>query len=280
MQGKQLIVRGVRKLGRVVMGEAPAKPGGSGGGGGGSGGGKPAMSGYHIAMQALSSKCNPLVIVQVGANDGRINDPIHGFVKRRAEDTRLVLIEPQTQILPYLRESYAFHKNHHIVNCAVGQQDSLTLHIVDPKIWDQLSVLYAEDWPSYRAPTGVTSAHRADVVRWLTKFVPHDVDADAHVLELTVPCKTLPQLLKGEGLEVRADVLQIDAEGFDDEVIYASDIAKLQPSIIFFEAHRMRQTDAGRKRLDALRKHLKFYNYTLVPQKGDIMAILNGPMEH
>lgn len=273
MQSKELFARGLKKLAGAVKGEEPVASVT------GKADAAPEVSGYHIALQALASVCDPLVIVQVGANDGRINDPIYDFVKRRAIDTRLVLIEPQTQILPYLRENFAFHSDHRIVNCGVGQYDSVTLHVVDPKIWDKLSVDYAADWPIYRAPTGVASAHRADVVRWVSKFVPHEIDADAHVLEQRVPCKTLPQLLKDEGLPVHADVLQIDACGFDDEAVYASNIALLQPSIIFFEAERMRQTEEGRKRLEALRTHLKFYDYTLVPQKGDIMAILNTPRE-
>lgn len=39
------------------------------------------------------------------------------------------------------------------------------------------------------------------------------------------------------GLSV--DVLQIDVEGFDDQVLYASSIEALKPQIIIFEMHQV-----------------------------------------
>jgi hypothetical protein len=43
-------------------------------------------------------------IVQVGANDGKTNDPIYDFVSDNKYKTNIILIEPAKQVTPYLRK--------------------------------------------------------------------------------------------------------------------------------------------------------------------------------
>jgi phospholipid N-methyltransferase len=48
-------------------------------------------------------------IVQIGANDGQINDPIYDFVMKNKDVTNIALIEPQASIIEYLEKNYEQH---------------------------------------------------------------------------------------------------------------------------------------------------------------------------
>ena len=46
-------------------------------------------------------------MVQVGANDGLLNDPLHSFLMKHRDRTEVLLIEPQTHLLPVLSKNYS-----------------------------------------------------------------------------------------------------------------------------------------------------------------------------
>lgn len=226
-------------------------------------------SAYRCCMEALLSFRESLTLVQVGANDGAINDPMYGFTRAHPERTRVLLVEPQTQLLPYLEANYAFHPNAEIFNGAVGPDESLTLYCVKEDYWDKVSVPYAKGWPAYRAPTGITSSNRAHVLNWLKAHLERDLDPEAAIDELRVECLALPALLSRFAFPAQIDVLQIDAEGFDDQVIYASDIAATRPHLINFEARE----SLSRARWQAVKSHLEGNGYHVSRHGGDALAV-------
>ncbi|MEP1933535.1 MAG: FkbM family methyltransferase, partial [Roseibium sp.] len=163
--------------------------------------------------------------------------------------------------------NYSFHPSHRIVPAAVGPEDTLTLHAIRPEHWKRFTPTYSSDWPSYRAPTGVTSTDRNCVLRWVKKHLPDECDPENLVTELTVPSKRLTGFLECLGKEPVVDVLQVDAEGFDDEVIYACDIDLTEPKIIRFEHSHLPE-----ERLARLKKHLS-KQYDLIESKMDVVGI-------
>lgn len=68
------------------------------------------------------------------------------------------------------------------------------------------------------------------------------------------------------------DVLQIDAEGFDDQVIYASDIEKFLPPVINFEYGNLPP-----QRAKELSKYLAAHGYVLSQHGIDGLAIHTSP---
>ncbi len=131
---------------------------------------------WRLAPQPLVDQLQQMLvpgaminIVQVGANDGVINDPLHGFLKAHPAATRVILVEPQAALIPVLRQAYACHPGAVIVQAAVGPVGPLLLHRVRPECWGDLVVPYAAGWPEYRAPTGVTSARRDTVLAWVAQ---------------------------------------------------------------------------------------------------------------
>lgn len=118
-------------------------------------------------MAALLAAQGRILVVQVGANDGVVNDPLHEFLMKHRERTEVLLIEPQPYLIPILADNYKDHPAHHIENVAVGERSQLVLYGIDERHWPECVPPYAEGWPQYRAATGVSSADQDHVLRFL-----------------------------------------------------------------------------------------------------------------
>ena len=126
---------------------------------------------YRNVLRGAIAVKTPFTIVQVGANDGKYNDPIYDFVRDNQERTQIALIEPQEEFIPYLKENYSYHSQADIYNKAVGvQQESFELYRIKKEYWDAIDPSYGGDWPDYRAPTGVTTSDRQRLVEWAFVF--------------------------------------------------------------------------------------------------------------
>ena len=230
------------------------------------------LGAYESAVMGLLCASQHLRIVVVGANDGKHNDPIYTVVRDFiSAHTQMILIEPQTRLHGYIAEHYAFHNDVHILGCAIGggeEAGTLELHALRPEYWSRAQPDYAKDWPVYRAPTGITSTDRNNVVTWANKHVKRLKDPDAAVESFEVPCRSLLSALFEVGLDTSIDVLQVDAEGFDDIVIYNSDIAQTRPRIVYFEGKTLTA-----ERLAKLKVYLADHGYISLPIGGDVLAL-------
>ncbi len=108
------------------------------------------------------------------------------------------------------------------------------------------------------------------MVTWVRQHLPDEQDPDSLVAALTVPSGRLVPYLRDHWGDTTIDVLQIDAEGFDDEVIYACDIELTRPKILRFESAHL-----SPERLARLRAHLT-KNYRLIDLNHDMLAIRRG----
>ncbi|HWV58722.1 MAG TPA: FkbM family methyltransferase [Longimicrobiales bacterium] len=166
----------------------------------------------------------PLTICQVGAFDGVAGDPIHDFLLRHKERTRALLIEPQPAPFDRCVHNYGAHPDAHFVNAAVGPpgQSELTLYLT-PSAGQQGS-------------SGVSAnrEHRIRMNAW-RMGVPEE-EAALQIRTIKVPSYPLRDLLKSSAFGNRVHVLQVDCEGFDDEVLYASSVPELLPWVINYES--------------------------------------------
>lgn len=226
---------------------------------------KMAVNPYHALLRLLTGIQGRLNIVIVGANDGMINDPIYEFVMAEAGRTRVLLIEPLADVLPYLRENYSRHPDHRIANYAVGKEKFLHLFVVKKDWWERFRPAYAEGWPPYRAPMGISSSARAHLEQALRR---EGLDPDEAIGSVTVPAKELSAVLAETGWQAPIDVLQVDAEGCDDSVIRSANLESSSPRLILFEHHNM-----SRKRLEMLADYLSAHRYRLYPLDGDTLAV-------
>lgn len=226
-------------------------------------------SAFQNAFMSLLSCKEKIRIVQIGANDGRLNDPIYDLMKEFASRTEALLIEPQSDLIPFLTENYKFHPHCQIYNGAIGPEGTLRLFSIDPKFWPQLKAPQDPSWPAYRAPTGVTSTNRAIVHAWLAKNLAARSLIDQAIRESTVPSTPLLPLLNQLSFPTRIDVLQIDTEGFDDQVIYNCSITVTRPRIIHFES-----THLEPDQYEKLAANLRAAKYVLSRQGHNSLAVL------
>src|SRR5690606_33634297 len=120
----------------------------------------PSSDAFEVAFSTLMSTKECAAIVQVGANDGTLNDPLHPMLRKFSARTKILLIEPQPTLIARLSENYKFHPDATIHNGAVGINRQLALYSLSEAAWADLDIPYAKEWPIYRAPPGVTSASR------------------------------------------------------------------------------------------------------------------------
>ena len=118
-----------------------------------------------------------------------------------------------------LCRNYASHTQLRFANVALTRHgESATLYSVE------------EDDDS----TGLASFDRALLLRQLP--------IGARVVELSVPAVSFYALIREHDV-TRLDLLQIDAEGYDAEIIRMVDFSKLRPSVVHYEHRHLSQTD-------------------------------------
>lgn len=223
---------------------------------------------YAAAVRSCVPRDAALRVVVVGANDGRINDPVYPVVAGPDPvPSHVLLIEPQVGLIAPLRAAYRHHPAARIVQAAVGAPGDMTLWGIDPALWPELDVPYAAAWPLWRAPTGVASTRRDTVATWLAAHAPPGTDIDAALQPTEVSCRPLPDILAAESWPDRVDVLQIDTEGADDVVLAACAVETTRPQVIWIETAWL--TPERRGAVEALLAA----DYHLRPFAADLLAL-------
>jgi FkbM family methyltransferase len=219
-------------------------------------------------MAALLAAQGRIRVVQVGANDGVVNDPLHDFLMKHRDRTEVLLVEPQPYLIPILAANYKEHPAHRIENLAVGERGTLLLHTIDERYWHECTPPYADGWPAYRAPTGVSSSDREIVLSFLRRYYRGKLPVEDLIVTFSSECMPLDDLMERAGFCAGVDVLQVDCEGFDDEVLYHASLERLTPKLINFE-----ETHLTSERLATLSRALTELGYTLQSTGNDVLAI-------
>lgn len=191
---------------------------------------------YGLLEGLLSRAETKLNIIQVGANDGVTNDPLNQWVNNNLGLNNIMLIEPQVDVFESLKLNYAKHPSASFFNCAVGPTGHLKLY----RIAKQFNQLYRGITAS-----GITSFNRDYVLSKIKKNldISDDANSEDFLEELNVEMLPLIKLIENQpNFSQGVDFLQIDTEGFDDVVIYNSNIDTLKPSAINFEFIHLDET--------------------------------------
>ncbi|WP_375584461.1 FkbM family methyltransferase [Cyclobacterium xiamenense] len=176
------------------------------------------------------SKKGDFTVIQVGANDGITHDPIHKFIKR--DRWKGVLLEPQPQVFhQFLKEIYAKNEGITPVCAAIGEKDGT-------------QPIYKIGFSDMRWATGLSSFSREKIE---SAFEEGIVAANCMKFGMEIP-EDREQWISQEEVEVIAprtlmqrygiskiDLLQVDAEGYDLEVIRIFDLPNSQPAAVVFE---------------------------------------------
>jgi FkbM family methyltransferase len=170
---------------------------------------------YAIALRLTAT--DDFFFVQIGACDGRMDDPLYGWVN--AYGLRGLLVEPQPRLYSELLETYRDAKGLEFRQVAVGErEEKRTLY----------TIAAGPGVPRWAA---MLASFERDVLLSHREFLP---EVDELLREEEVQSVALNDLL-AEAPTDHIDLLQIDVEGYDSELIRILDLERFRPSIIHFE---------------------------------------------
>ena len=169
-----------------------------------------------LVLDTFSAREEPVTIVQVGACDGIMSDPVRHQVAK--DSTRAVLIEPNPYAFARLQNLHADRPNVTLIQAAIGDKDG-EAHL-------------------YRVKRTEKADSEVDLAFGIASFykehLEHHGKKDYEIERITVACRSLSSLVAELGL-TKIDLLQIDAEGFDAAVVRMALKLPVRPDCINFE---------------------------------------------
>ena len=206
------------------------------------------ISRFDRELQSLARRPERrLKFVQIGANDGMRFDDLYGFVTRHPCSG--IVVEPLPDLFERLRANYADYPLIVPINKAIHETADVL-----PMFRVALEAL-----PRYSGwAAGIASFDRAHLLG-------HGI-APADIIEQSVSCTPLMQLLQ-DTATLDADLLQIDAEGYDSAILRMTDFARFRPSLLKYEHKSM--TMAERSEHGA---RLARHGYRSVVEGADTVA--------
>lgn len=217
---------------------------------------------HLVLLQALAIH-KRLNIIQVGAYDGVINDPLRSFIVSHVKDLNVLMIEPQAEAFRHLQALYDGLPNVRCVNKAIGAPGVLTFYTPNNRYrtWFRQKT-------GQHLPTSTSSFVKEHVAARMRRMGVTDCDAYIDNQELEV-VELLQELPGTTDFHARTDLLQVDCEGLDDQVIYHSGVDVLRPRIINFESKAL-----APERLRRLKEFLSERGYeTTQSTRADTIAI-------
>jgi FkbM family methyltransferase len=230
---------------------------------------KPEKGSLDDFTSRFSRMTGIITVVQIGANDGINNDPIHKFIKR--DHWQGVLLEPQKYVFEkFLKPLYARTKGILVLNAALDYTDGS-------------KPIYKISVSNSRWATGLTSFNRKILEEAVKsgyidrqakkEGAPLPEDKNEYITEESVECISTQTLLKRAGIK-KTDWLQIDTEGFDFEIIKIFYIAVTKPTVIVYEnlhlSHSTREECIS---------YLSLNGYASQDYGANTLAMLNPPEE-
>jgi FkbM family methyltransferase len=186
---------------------------------------------------------NPqMTFMQIGAFDGALDDDLRELVARHR--LRGVLVEPQPAAFARLQQTYRNQPQVKLLQAAIAEREG------------------TRDLFCRRGEASMVASFDRNHLR------RHGVP-DHDIVSESVPCHTVDSAMRSAGLD-RIDLLQIDAEGYDWQIIRSIDFARCRPRILRFEYRHMRPAEA-----DACLEYLSGHGYRFVIESRDIIAHLS-----
>jgi FkbM family methyltransferase len=203
----------------------------------------------NLFLRLLSKSA--VSFVQIGANDGVKNDPVHAFIKKYHWSG--ILVEPLPELMEKLKIAYTGSGQLIFENVGIaGRQGVMDFYFLPKQYQDP-------DWLQQ-----IGTFDRNAILLNLENF-PQLLDK---IETRQIKTVTLKELMDKNKMS-KTDLLIIDAEGFEYKILSQLDQLKEKPSYILFEWGCMNETDQH-----ALYGFLQSQLYRLYSSGGDILAVL------
>ena len=217
----------------------------------------------YVLLFALQKK--NYKIIQIGANDGITGDPINRFIKDFNKSITYMGFEPQILQFNQLKKNYQNFDNFYFINQCVGKEDKTKFYYLNKRYQD---LCKKKNW---RFTGGTNSLIKENLS---SRLIKKNLNPEDYVESLQVEVLPLKKSIEKNYENIienfiEIDLLQIDAEGYDDEVIYNSSIDFFKPKYINFEYKNLSKT-----KLENLIKFLNNNHYSCINWKtNDCLAV-------
>jgi FkbM family methyltransferase len=190
--------------------------------------------------------------IQIGSNDGEQLDPLRRAILERRWAG--VMVEPVPYVFERLRRNYGGQPGVTLEKAAIADQDGVR----------ELYHLAQTSDPGLPQWYDALGSFRKEIVMKHAEFIP---DIENRVRTLKVPCLTFDSLCRKYGIS-RVDVIQMDTEGYDDEILKMIDFQRYRPLLVMFE-HLHLEAPAHRECLE----HLAQYGYQALHNGMDTLCL-------
>jgi FkbM family methyltransferase len=185
-----------------------------------------------LAVRSSLSSADRFFVLQIGANDGSMDDPIHSFIVRHNLDG--LLVEPLPDCFERLCMNYADQPQLLFENCAISDQDG-----------ERDLYRLVQDNPFPPRAQGLASFDQKVLIEH-KRFLP---DIEQYIEVVKVPTMTPKSLFEKHNV-TKVDLLQVDSEGYDYEIIKMILDTNIFPKIINYEhIHLSRKDQVNCRRL-------------------------------
>jgi FkbM family methyltransferase len=182
-------------------------------------------------LDAFSRQHDRLRFIQIGAADGLRWDPLRYFIIR--DRWRGLFVEPLPGVFELLRQNYAYRVGQGLAfaNTLISDTDGeATFWTVRKEL---LQTLPIESGLGLLREASLTREHIRDAV------AVHFSGPDEKIVPLQVPSLTFDSLIAKYWQHDAIDLVNIDAEGYDDYIVKSINLQKHRPAAIVFEAHKL-----------------------------------------
>jgi len=210
------------------------------------------FDGVERMLHALARDPGEVTLVQVGACEASLGDPLGWFL--RARGWKGVLVEPVPYLFERVRRNAGGLPGVILENVAIAcEEGERTFHYLVPGPGDARPELFKT----------IGSFQRENLQRH-AQYIAH---FEERVVSKPLPCLPLETLCRRHGLE-HLDLLFCDAEGYDFEVLKTLDWERTPPRLVVWE-HRHLSTEEA----SACRRMLKERGYEVKPLSKDSVAL-------
>ncbi len=171
----------------------------------------------ELAVRCRLAVTDDFRLIQIGANDGKMDDPLYSLITRYK--LKGLLVEPMPDYFEQLCRNYADQPQLTFENCAISDHDG-----------EQELFRIRKGASSIPGIYGVASFDKK-----VTLSLKPDLPGVAKCIEsIRVKTLTIASLYRKHRIE-SFDLLQVDAEGYDHDIITMVMAAGVMPYIIHYE---------------------------------------------
>ena len=218
-------------------------------------------------LEEVYNRENKLSFVQIGANDGIVNDNMHDFLSISSHDNEAIsgaCLEPQKAIFEDLRQTYTNYPHVTCYNVALSDEnETRKLYNIAPQYQQNNST-------GHNFGSRVASFDRQHIIKhWQQKSygANQNLSPEDYICEEDVTCQTFDTFTSANNIQ-NFDVLMIDTEGFDAKILEMVNLEKYRVKAVVLEHLHL---NAQEKK--ACYNKLKQHNFAVSGSKKDLWGI-------